>query len=277
MNKKEKTARPSIFSYIFLITIKLVAGIMSGLVSILSEAVHSMREMIAANVAYFSVRIASQPPDKEHPCGHGKFENVSGGVQGLLISLAALWIIYESIGRYVNKEEIGFFILGFLVMLFSAIVNIFVSKRLYKVAHETDSIALEADVLHPKTNVYKSLGVAIGILIIWITGFHFLDPSISIAVALLIFYEAFLLTKKTYTPLLDGSLPDQDIKKIELVLNKYTGNCFQYHRIRTRKSGLQKHLDFHLEVPDKLNVREAHDLCDNIDKGTERKHPVFGY
>ena len=159
--------------------------------------------------------------------------------------------------KFLNKEEIGFLFPGFFVMLFSGIINFFVSHRLYKAADETDSIELEADAIHLKTDVYTFLGIAAGILIIWITGLHFLDPFIAIAVALLILHESFSLIKKSYTPLLDKKLPDEDIKKIELILNKFTGKCFQYHQLRTRKSGSQKYLDFHFEVPDKLNVREA--------------------
>lgn len=265
MNKKVKTARLSIFSNVFLIAIKLIAGILSGSVSILSEAIHSMMDLIAAVIAYFSVRISSRPPDKDHPYDHGKFENISGVIEGMLILGAAGWIIYEAIEKFKHQEEMRFLYLGILVMTLSAIVNTIVSRRLYKVAKETDSIALEADALHLKTDVYTSAGVALGIVIIWITGLHFLDPIIAIAVALLIVYEAIQLIRNAYTPLVDTSLPKEDIKKIESVLNKFTGNCFQYHQFRTRKSGSHKYLDFHLEVPEKMSVREAHDLCDTIE------------
>ena len=275
MNKKVKTARLSIFSNIFLIAIKLVAGILSGSVSILSEAIHSMMDLIAAVIAYFSVRISSRPPDREHPYGHGKFENVSGVVEGILILVAAAWIIYEAIGKFYHQEAIGYLWLGIVVMGFSAIVNTFVSRRLYKVAKETDSIALEADALHLKTDVYTSAGVAIGMILMYITGLHILDPFIAIAVALLIVAESIRLIKNAYSPLLDTRLPESDIKIIQSVLNKYTGNCFQYHQFRTRKSGSNKYLDFHLEVPEKLSVKEAHDLCDAIEADLKGKIDLF--
>lgn len=271
MNKKVKTARLSIISNVFLIIIKMIAGLLSGSVSILSEAIHSMMDLIAAIIAFFSVKISSRPPDPEHPYGHGKFENVSGVVEGMLILVAAAWIIYEALQKFTHNEEIEYLWLGIVVMGLSALVNTFVSRRLYRVARETDSIALEADALHLKTDVYTSAGVAIGILLIYITGLHILDPIIAIMVALLIVVEAFRLIRNAYTPLLDTSLPQEDIKIIESVLNKFIKNCFQYHQVRTRKSGSHKYLDFHLEVPEQLSVKEAHDLCDNIEAELKKK------
>jgi len=265
LNRKIKTARLSIFSNVFLIVIKLMAGFMSGSVSILSEAIHSMMDLLAAIIAFFSVRISSQPPDKEHPYDHGKFENISGVVEGILILVAAGWIIYEAVDKFLHPEEVQFLYLGMAVMAFSAIINTLVSRRLYQVARETDSIALEADALHLKTDVYTSAGVAVGMFVIWITGLHFLDPLIAIAVALLILYESFQLIRNASRPLVDRSLPPDDLKIIEAVLNKFTRNCFQYHNFRTRKSGSHRYLDFHLEVPETMSVREAHDLCDAIE------------
>lgn len=271
MNKKVKTARLSIFSNIFLIVIKLIAGVLSGSVSILSEAIHSMMDLIAAIIAYISVRISSQPADKEHPYDHGKYENVSGVVEGMLILIAAAWIIYEAIIKFSNKEEMKYLFVGLLVMCISAFVNFLVSRRLYKVAKETDSIALEADALHLKTDVYTSLGVAIGLGLIYLTGYHFLDPIIAIAVALLIVYEAIVLIRNAFKPLVDFSLPENDIKVIHSSLQHFTQNCISFHQIRTRKSGSHKYLDFHLEVPENMTVKDAHHLCDKIENNLKQK------
>ncbi|MCF8379449.1 MAG: cation diffusion facilitator family transporter [Bacteroidales bacterium] len=265
MNIKIKTARLSIFSNVFLITIKLIAGFVGGSVSILSEAIHSMMDLIAAVIAYFSVKVSSQPPDKEHPYDHGKFENISGVVEGMLILVAAAWIIYEAVLKLIHPAEIAYLYLGMIVMLFSAAVNIYVSKRLYKVAKETDSIALEADALHLKTDVYTSLGVAGGIFLIWVTGIHILDPIIAIIVALFITFEAFKLIKNAYLPLLDTSLPADDLKQIQDIISNHTTPQITYHRFRTRKSGSHKYVDFHLEVPQEMSVKEAHALCDRIE------------
>ena len=265
MNKKVKTARLSIFSNLFLIIIKIVVGILSGSVSIISEAIHSTIDLIASFIAFFSVKVSGLPPDKEHPYGHGKIENVSGVVEGLLILVAAFWIIYEAVKKFVDHEPIEFLYLGILVMSISAIVNFFVSRRLYKVAKETDSIALEADALHLKTDIYTSLGVAIGMLIIWITGIHILDPIIAILVALIILKEAYSLIRNAYRPLVDIALPDEDLKVVDGVLSKFMEGAVSYHKVRSRKSGPYKYLDFHLNVPGDMSVRDSHSLCDRIE------------
>ena len=266
LEQKVKTARLSIFSNLFLITIKIIVGIISGSVSIISEAIHSTIDLIASLIAYFSVRISGLPPDKDHPYGHGKIENVSGVIEGLLILVAAVWIVYEAIGKMRNEEPVEFLLLAVTVMALSAIVNYFVSRRLYQVARQTDSIALEADALHLKTDIYTSVGVAIGMLIIWITDLHFLDPLIAIAVALIILKEAFVLIKNAFHPLLDLTLPEDDLKIIEDVLKKFQTKNITYHHIRSRKSGPFKYLDFHLNVPGNMSVNESHELCDRIEK-----------
>lgn len=265
LNKKVKTARLSIFSNVFLISIKIAVGVLSGSVSIISEAIHSTIDLIAAVIAYFSVRVSDKPPDEAHPYGHGKFENVSGVIEALLILVAAFWIIFEAVKKFTHHEPIEFLYLGILVMSVSAIVNFFVSKRLYKVARETDSIALEADALHLKTDIYTSLGVAIGMLVIWITDMHFLDPVIAILVALIILKESYNLLKTAFSPLVDSSLPEEDIKRIKSVIDKHVDHCIKYHHFRTRRSGSYKYLDFHLEVPQDMTVKRAHDLCDEIE------------
>jgi cation diffusion facilitator family transporter len=265
LNKKVKTARLSIFSNLFLIIIKIVVGALSGSVSIISEAIHSTIDLVASVIAFFSVKVSGLPPDKEHPYGHGKVENISGVVEGLLIVVAAFWIIYEAIKKFVDHQPIDFLYLGIIVMSVSAIVNLFVSRRLYKVAKETDSIALEADALHLKTDIYTSMGVAIGMFIIWLTDLHILDPVIAIFVALIILKEAYNLIKNAYQPLVDVALPDEDLKLVEEILSKFMKGEISYHKVRSRKSGPYKYLDFHLNVPGDMSVKESHNLCDRIE------------
>ena len=266
MSNKVHTARLSVFSNIFLVVLKITVGIFSGSVSIISEAAHSAIDLVASVIAYFSVRMSNQPPDKEHPYGHGKIENISGVIEGLLIIVAAVWIVYHSIHSIIANEEVQYLEWGVVVMAISAIVNLFVSRRLYKVARETDSIALEADALHLKTDIYTSVGVALGIGLIYLTGWHFLDPIIAIIVALIILAEAFNLIKSAFNPLLDNSLNQDEIDEITKIIEGFTNNCIGYHHLRTRRSGPYKYIDFHLEVPDSMTVRESHDLCDRMEE-----------
>jgi cation diffusion facilitator family transporter len=266
MNEKINTARLSIISNCSLIVLKLVAGLISGSVSILSEAIHSGMDLVAAIIAFFSVRVSDTPPDERHPYGHGKFENVSGVIEALLIFIAAGWIIFEAIHKIINPKLITNVETGVLVMAISAVVNFFVSGRLYKVAKKTESIALEADALHLKTDVYTSVGVSVGLLLIWITGWHFLDPVVAILVALLILKESFHLLKNAYSPLLDESLSEQETRIIGEIISQRN---LSYHHLRTRKSGHYRFADLHLEMHENMTLKDIHCICDEIESEIE--------
>jgi cation diffusion facilitator family transporter len=208
------------------------------------------------------VKVSDTPPDAKHPYGHGKYENVSGVIEAVLIFIAAIWIIYEAIHKIFAPfpvENVG---IGTLVMALSAITNFFVSRRLYKVARETDSIALEADALHLKTDVYTSLGVAVGLLLLVLTGWQFLDPAIAIAVAMLILRESYELLKNAYSPLMDVSLSDDEVR---IFKEEMTQRKLPFHNLKTRKSGHFRFADLHLELPENMELKEAHRICDEIE------------
>lgn len=263
MSSKIKVARLSIASNTFLIIIKLIVGFIAGSVSIISEAIHSAMDLVAAIIAYFSVRVSDRPADNEHPYGHGKFENVSGVIEAVLIFIAAIWIIFESIKKILHPSPVDSLSLGVIVMFISATVNFFVSRRLYKVAKETDSIALEADALHLKTDVITSAGVGVGLLLIWLTGYTFLDPIVAILVALFILRESYILLKNAYTPLLDSSLAPDEISVIGDFLKE---KSLPYHNLKTRKAGHYRFAELHLEMPQNLTLKEVHDICDEVEE-----------
>ena len=166
--RKLRVALLSVVSNITLVLLKLVTGLASGSVSILSEAVHSGSDLLASLIAFFSVKTASQPADSKHPFGHGKIENISGTVEALLIFLAAAWIIWEAIDKLVHPQPIETLGWGIGVMLASTLVNIAVSEMLFTVGRETDSVALEADAWHLRTDVYTSAGVMVSLALIWL-------------------------------------------------------------------------------------------------------------
>ena len=273
MNRKTRIARISILSNTFLILIKGIAGLLSGSISILSEAIHSFMDLLASIIAFFSVKISGSPADERHPYGHGKFENISGVIEALLILIAAFWIIYESIHAIINPGEVETIGLGFIVMTVSAIINSVVSYFLYKVARETESVALEADALHLKTDVYTSLGVAFGLLLIWITGYHIVDPIIAILIALLILKESFTLFRKAYEPLLDIALSAEEIGQVRKVMDHYCKSGANYHDLRTRKAGNFRYIDLHLNLDENLTVKQAHEICDQIESDVKNILP----
>jgi cation diffusion facilitator family transporter len=265
---KTKTARLSVISNTLLIIMKLVVGLVTGSVSILSEAIHSSIDLIAAIIAYFAVKVSGTPPDERHPFGHGKVENVSGVIEALLIFVASVWIISEAIKKLIHPEEPGVLFLGIIVMVISAVINTFVSRQLYKVARKTDSVALEADALHLKTDVITSAGVALGLALMWITGWHIMDPIIALMVALLIIYESWMLLRKAFSPLLDTALSTEEIEKLERILDEMD---VEYHDLRTRAAGHLRFVEFHLDVPPKETIETIHDRCDVIEERIKRE------
>ena len=274
-NKKAKAARLSVFSNSFLIVMNLTVGLISGSVSIISEAIHTFIDLLAALMAYFSVKIADSPPDERHPYGHGKYENISGVVEAILIFVASGGIIYHAISQLTSETVIDHtgLTLGFIVMMISAIVDLVVSRHLYKVAKDTDSIALKADALHLSVHVYTSLGVGISLAVIYFTGWHFLDPIAAIVVAAFILKEAFEILVEAFKPLTDNALPTEEIELIKKTIGEFQGMDVKYHMLRTRKAGSNRELDFHMEVPGNMSVRESHDMCDAIEEKLKQKLP----
>lgn len=265
--KKTQVARLSVISNSFLILLKVFAGILSGSVSIISEAIHSSMDLLASIIAFFAVKISDTPSDEKHNYGHGKIENVSGVIEGLLIFIAAGWIIHEAVKKIIDIQPVESIGIGSLVMLISAGVNFLVSRRLYKVAKETHSVALEADALHLKTDVYTSLGVAVGLVLMLITKQHWLDPVIAILVALLIIRESYQLLKRAFFPLLDVAWDPSELNQLQHIFESLE---VKYHDLKTRKAGNYRFIDFHIEMSPQVPFEKVHDFCNLIESEIDR-------
>ncbi len=270
-DRRIKTAFLSILSNTTLIILKIVAGILSGSVSIMSEAIHSGMDLVASLVAFLSVKHSAKPADKNHPYGHGKIENISGLVEGILIFIAAAMIIIEAFKKLFEPVEIEQANIAIAVMAVSALTNFVVSRKLYKVAKEEDSMALEADALHLKTDIYTSMGVAIGIFLIKITGLVILDSVVAMLVALLIIKEAWELSKNAFEYLIDAKLSEEEEAEIEKVIREHSHQFIDYHKLKTRKSGNSKHIDFHITVDPDVTVKETHDIIASLKKDMNDK------
>jgi len=275
MSTKEKlnVARLSVFSNTLLITSKLVVGFVTGSVSVISEGIHSGIDLLAAIIAYFSVRAAAVPPDKEHQFGHGKIENLSGYIEATLIFFAAALIIHEAIGKIINKPPIEFVWLGLVVMGLSVILNWFVSRRLMRVAKKYNSTALEADALHLTTDIYTSLGVLVGLGLVQLTGLQIIDPIAAILVAALIIVAAYRLTKKSVRDLVDIKLTDEEEIQVKRILEEHTSQFVGYHEMRTRRSGNTSFIDLHLVVNKQLKVDESHKLTEHLEADLAKTFP----
>jgi cation diffusion facilitator family transporter len=269
--EKSRVAALSVISNTVLVLFKAAVGILIGSVSVLSEAIHSGMDLVAALIAFFAVRIAGRAADEEHPFGHTKVENISGGIEALLIIVAAVWIIYAAVQKLLNPHPLETVGWGVGIMLVSTIANFIVSQQLFKVGKETDSAALLADGWHLRTDVYTSAGVMVGLGLIWLGGYVFpglnlvwLDPVIAIAVAGLILHAAYDLTKRAIQDLVDQSIPIEEKKWMQNYLSALYPTVRSFHRLRTRKAGATRFINLHLALDSKLTVAESHSIGDKI-------------
>ncbi|MDD1719698.1 MAG: cation diffusion facilitator family transporter [Methanoregulaceae archaeon] len=273
---KQKTARLSIGSNLFLVIMKLAVGGMIGSVSIISEAIHSGLDLVAALIAYISVRKSGEPPDDAHAFGHGKFEDFSGFIEAILIFVAAALILYEAIRKILGEEsglDMGIIGIGIAVMGVSALLNWLISSRLMKVAKKTESIALESDAWHLRTDVYTSLGVFAGLVAIHFTGITILDPLFAIGVALIIIKAAYDLTRRSFSDLIDHRLPDSEEERIRRIICEHSSEYADFHALRTRRSGPDRFIDLHLTVPGDATIEQAHDLADHLEADLRVEFP----
>ena len=263
--EKKFAAALSITSNTLVFLFKIVAGILSGSISIISEAIHSVSDFLASVLTFFAVTRSSEPADKEHPFGHGKYEDMSGFIEGGLIILAGIYIIYESSKKLIYGYELKSEpLLGIAAMGFAVIANFLVSQYLFYVAKKSDSVSLKADGEHLRTDIYSSLGVLIGLILIKYTGLAILDPIIAIIVALIIFKAGFEISKETLNNLLDSSISDEDIEKIENII-KNNQVVKGYKNIKGRKSGQYKEVELTLLFNEDMKIKCCHNICDQIE------------
>jgi len=278
--KKSSVALLSVISNTILVLLKLTVGIIIGSVSVISEAIHSGVDLLAAIIALLAVRASGKPADTEHPFGHGKFENMSGTVEALLIFLAAGWIIFEAVKKLKNPEPLEEVSWGVAVMLIGSAANILVSRALFKVGKETDSVALQADAWHLRTDVYTSLGVMAGLTIIWIgrlvlpgTDLDWVDPVAAIGVALLIIKAAYKLTVESARDLLDVSLPKDEETCIKKRIAAFAPTIRGFHRLCTRKVGSRRFIEFHMIVAPSMTIDESHRIADMLTCSIKQQFP----
>lgn len=265
--EKTRAALVSILSNISLTLMKLVAGLLTGSVAIISEAVHSGMDLVAALMAYISVKVSDRPPDRGHPFGHGKAEHLAALFEGLLIVGAGLLIIRQAVGGLLRPEPLPELGLGAVVMLISALVNILVSRFLFKVGQRTESAALVADAWHLRTDVYTSLGVfaALGGIILGQRlapelDLNFLDPLCALVVALLILKAGVQLSWEAAEHLLDCCLSQEEIDLIQEHVLDLAPEIKGCGDIRTRRSGSCRLIYLDLRVDRALSVEEGHKL-----------------
>jgi len=262
-NEKQRVAGLSVFAAVFLTGFKLLVGLITGSLGLLSEALHSGLDLVAAVITFFSVRISDNPPDKVHNFGHGKVENFSAFLETVLLLITCIWIIYEAIHRLITgRTEIEVNVWSYIVVVTSIVVDISRSKALSRVAKKYNSQALEADALHFSTDIWSSAVVLIG-LIMANFGFFFADSVAALVVAMIVIVISYKLGKRSMEVLLDYAPPDKVIK-VEGVM-KSIPEIDTYHSLKVRTAGADTFVKVIVSLNPQIEVYKAHEICDKVE------------
>jgi len=263
---KARIGALSVGSNTVLVAAKFAAGILTGSVSIMAEAIHSTMDLVAALIAFVSVRIASRPADEEHHYGHGKAENIAGSVEAVLIFVAAIMILEQAIKRILSGGQVENAGIGVAVMAVATVANLIVSRILLVNGRKLESVALEADGMHLLTDVYTSVGVLAGMAVIWASGMDIWDPVIAIIVALFIVHAAYEIFAKSFKPLMDASLSVEEEEEIIRAIDIINQDgLIGYHELRTRRSGSDRYVDMHLVFRNGMSIDDVHEICDQVE------------
>lgn len=269
-SSKSGAAWLSVLSNGVLILMKLVAGLLTGSIAILTEAVHSAIDLVASLIALVSVRKADEPADEDHPYGHEKAENVAAGAEAMLVLLGAAIIVIEATRRLINGSEVDRVGVGIAVIGLSIIVNILVSGYLYSRARALESPALEGDAAHLRADALTSIAVLVGLILVQVTGEAAFDSIAALIVAGAIVATGIRLAMRSGRVLMDEALPDEELDRIERVIAvSRLPEMAGYHKLRGRRAGSRRHIDMHVQFRRGTSLeeahRQAHDLRDAIE------------
>jgi cation diffusion facilitator family transporter len=271
---RSRAAAVSIISNTSLIALKVVAGLITGSVAILTEAIHSGVDLVASFIAYFSVRQAETPADEEHRYGHEKFENVAAAAEGVLILIGSGVIVYAAIRSLIEGAELVSLGIGIGVVAFATAVNLIVSTWLYRQARLSQSAALEGDAAHLRTDAYTSAGVLVGLALAQITGAHWLDPAIALVIAGAIIVTGTKIVARSWGVLVDEALPPDEQDEIREAIEAFASRgVVGYHQLRTRRAGARRYVDLHVQFRSGTSLEDAHGTAHALQDEIERRLP----
>jgi cation diffusion facilitator family transporter len=271
---KSGAAALSIASNALLIAIKLAAGAITGSIAIVTEAIHSLIDLVASVVAFVSVRKADEPADAEHPYGHEKVESLAATIEGLLILVGAGIIVYEATRRLVVGAEVESLGVGIAVMAFSVLANLVVSTVLSRQAKEHDSPALEGDAAHLRTDAMTSAGVLFGLGLVQVTGNAAFDSITALFVAGAIVIAGIRIVRRSSGVLVDEALPGEEMDRIEAAIAAArTPEVAGYHKLRARRAGSRRYIDLHVQYRSGTSLERAHELAHAMRDSIEARIP----
>jgi len=269
---KKSSALTAIIGGVLIFALKLYTWYISDSIALLSDALESIVNILASLMMYWSLRISDKPPDKSHPYGHQKVENISCAVEGILVLFAALLIVQAAYGRLSNPVELVSMDLAMFLSLVATAGNGVLSWVLMSTAQETSSLALEGDAKHLLSDVISSGGVIIGLFIGQRLDLQLLDPLMAIAVSVIVLKMGGEMVYKAGRGLLDESCPETE-ERISVVLDRHQHIFIDYHDLKTRKSGNRVYAEIHLSVDGQMSVQEAHDFTDHLEEDLASEVP----
>ena len=246
------------------ILLKAGAWLVTGSVGLLADAAESLVNLVAAAVALIVLKVAARPADANHNFGHTKAEYFSAAVEGVMIFVAAISIVVFAIQRLVFPQPIESLGIGLMISVIASVLNGGVALVLLRAGKRHHSITLTADGKHLMTDVWTSVGVLVGIVLVWMSGWSWLDPVIAIAVGINILFTGYGLVKESTEGLMDASLPERDNEQLRMILTRRADAGIAFHQMRTRVSGARQFMDFHLLVPDDWSVKQGHDFLEDL-------------
>jgi cation diffusion facilitator family transporter len=256
---RSRAAAVSIVSNTALILLKVVAGVLTGSVAVLTEALHSGIDLLASLIAFFSVRRAEQPADAGHRYGHEKFENAAAAAEGVLILAGSAVIVFAAIRSLINGSQLDHLGVGIVVIAFASAVNLAVSSWLFRKGQEMASPALEGDAAHLRTDAYTSIGVLTGLGLVSVTGAEWLDPVVALLISVAIVVTGTRLTVGSLRVLVDEALPGDELTAIRESIEAFAPEgVVGYHQLRTRRAGARRYVDLHVQFRRGTSLEEAH-------------------
>ena len=273
MYSTERAARLSLAVVSGLVVLKVAVGVVTGSISVLAQAADSALDVFAVAITVFAVGAATKPADEEHPFGHGKVENVAAIIQAALLFTAGVLIIRSAVERIMVGTKVELAEAGIGVMLVSIIASVFLSRYLLRVSKATDSIALEANAHNIAADVYSTGAVLVGLTVVRFTGLYIVDPVLAILVSGLILRSGYTVLRRSFGGLVDVRLSKEEEDIIKASITEHYGQLINFHELRTRKAGSQRHIDLHLVMPKAASVEEAHRLCDHLEADIKAKLP----
>ena len=272
-NTSEGVARLSIFAVGILIVIKVVASILTGSLGIRADAIHSIIDLAGAVIGLVGIVIAKKSADEDHNYGHTKAENIAALLIALMIFAAAGSILYEAVIRIIEGGTVTMLAVGIWVTVAAIVINVGIAWLAIHTAKKTNSVALEAQGHHMLADVFSSVAVLVGLLLVTITGLAILDPIAGIIVAVLIGKTAWEVLNKAIGELMDKRLPGHDLNKIQRTVDCFLGEIVGIREMRTRHSAGWRFIDLTLIVPRLAPVTKAHDICDRIEAALQEELP----